>query len=83
MSPMMMGGMGGSMSQQNGRMSAVPNEPRPEVWDPSSGAPIALGRRAAPEPAQEARDQELSQEDVQAQLAEKFAELDRLLERGK
>lgn len=85
MSPMMMGGMGGGMSQQNGRMAAMPNEPRPEVWDPLTGAPIALGRREpapAPEPSQE-KEQVLTPAEVQARLAEKFAELDRLMERGK
>ena len=85
MSPMMMGGMGGQMSQQNGRMAAMPNEPRPEVWDPLTGTPIALGRREpaqAPEPSQE-KDQVLTPAEVQARLAEKFAELDRLMERGK
>jgi WXG100 family type VII secretion target len=77
----MMGGMGGQMGQQNGgRMAAMPNEPRPEVWDPSNGTPVAVGRR---EREQEKREPELSKEQVQAALAEKFAELDRLTERGK
>lgn len=79
MSPMMFGGMSGQSSQQNGRMAAVPNEPRPEVWDSSNGTPTALGR---PEPSPEDREPELSQADAQALLAAKLAELDRLVERG-
>jgi uncharacterized protein YukE len=80
---MMMGGMGGlGGNQQNGRMAAMPNEPRPEVWDPSTGAPTAVGRRE-PEPEEEKPGEKLSQADIQAALAEKFAELDRLTERGK
>ena len=85
MSPMMMGGMGGGMQQQNGRMAAMPNEPRPEAWDPVTGAPVAVGRRAEPEPEQEQADRQpaLTKEQVQAALAEKFAQLDRLSGRMK
>jgi hypothetical protein len=63
-------------------MAAMPNEPRPEVWDPATGAPIAVGRRER-EPEEEKPSEKLSQADIQAALAEKFAELDRLTERGK
>ncbi|TDV42170.1 WXG100 family type VII secretion target [Actinophytocola oryzae] len=82
----MMGGMGGMGGQQQngGRMAAMPNEPRPEVWDPSNGAPHAVGRREQEREQREERAPEpLSKEQVQAALAEKFAELDRLMERGK
>jgi uncharacterized protein YukE len=79
---MMMGGMGGGMNQQNGRMAAMANEPRPEVWDPLTGSATAVGRRE-PEPEEEKGGEKLSQADIQAALAEKFAELDRLTERGK
>lgn len=79
----MMGGMGGAGgNQQNGRMAAMPNEPRPEVWDPVTGAPIPVVGRRAPEP-EEKPGEQLSQAEIQATLAEKFAELDRLTERGK
>src|SRR6476469_5214030 len=83
----MMGGMGGmGGNQQNGRMAAMPNEPRPEVWDPASGAPGAVGRRER-EPVREEEEKpsekKLSQADIQVALAAKFAELDRLTERGK
>jgi hypothetical protein len=79
MSPMMMGGMGGGMQGQNGRMAAMQNEPRPEVWDPATGAPIAVGRRAEQqrEESEEGKPA-LTKEQVQAALAEKFAQLDRL-----
>jgi hypothetical protein len=81
----MMGGMGGmGGSQQNGRMAAMPNEARPEVWDPATGAPVAVGRREpAPQEEEKPGEKKLSQADIQAALAEKFAELDRLTERGK
>lgn len=84
MSPMMMGGMGGGMQQQNSRMAAMPNEPRPEAWDPVTGAPVAVGRRTEPEPEREQEQEQadrqpaLTKEQVQAALAEKFAQLDRL-----
>ena len=81
MSPMMLGGMGGGhTSQQGSRVTAVPNEPRPDAWDPSDAGPGALGRRA-PEP--DGRESPLSEADLHAQLAETLAELDRLTERGK
>ncbi|ALG10357.1 hypothetical protein [Kibdelosporangium phytohabitans] len=81
MSPMMLGGMGGGqMSQQNSRVAAVPSEPRPEVWDSSNAGPGALGRR---EPEPERHQAGMSKVEVEAQLAEKLAELDRLIERGK
>jgi hypothetical protein len=80
MSPMMMGGMGGGMQQQNGRMAAMQNEPRPEVWDPVTGPPVAVGRRAEQQEQEEPEEREpaLTKEKVRAALAEKFAELDRL-----
>ncbi|MFL6119323.1 MAG: hypothetical protein ACJ73U_06875, partial [Actinophytocola sp.] len=84
MSGMMMGGMGGMGGQQNnGRMAALPNEPRPEVWDPATGAPIAVGKREQEKEQPQEREPELSREEVRAALTEKFAELDRLMERGK
>ncbi|MFE0022040.1 hypothetical protein [Amycolatopsis sp. NPDC059021] len=82
MSPMMMGGMagmGGQGGQQNSRMAAMPAEPRPDAWPPGGGASGTLGRR---EPEQH-ETRELADGEAQAQLTEKFAELDRLLERGK
>lgn len=86
MSPMMLGGMAGGGQQQGGRMAAMPNEPRPDVWDPATVAPVAVGRRAQEQQdEQEEREpaRHLSKEEVQAALAEKFAELDRLSGRGR
>lgn len=79
MSPMM-GAMGGGMQQQNGRMAAMQNEPRPEVWDPATGAPVAVGRRAEQQQSDEPEERKpaLTKEQVQAALDEKFAQLDRL-----
>ncbi|ONI87845.1 hypothetical protein ALI144C_07840 [Actinosynnema sp. ALI-1.44] len=81
MSPMMLGGTGGGgMPQQGSRVTAVPNEPRPEAWDPQDAGPGALGRR---EPEVRQSEPRLSRADLQAQLTEKLAELDRLMERGR
>lgn len=83
-SPMMLGGMSGQPVQQNGRIAAVPNEPRPEFWDSPNDTPTALGRpEPQPEPKPAAHEPELSRADAEALLAAKFAELDRLMERGK
>ncbi|MFD9888103.1 hypothetical protein ACFWY9_02085 [Amycolatopsis sp. NPDC059027] len=82
MSPMMMGGMagmGGQGGQQNSRMAAMPAEPRPDAWPLGGGSSGTLGRR---EPEQN-EPRELADGEAQAKLTEKFAELDRLLERGK
>lgn len=84
MSPMMLGGMAGGMSTpQHGRMADMPNEPRPQVWDPVTSTPVVVGRSVPePEPKPPPRP-ELSKEDIHNQLAEKFAELDRLTQRRK
>ena len=74
------GGMGGA--QQGGRMAALPNEPRPEVWDPLGGGPAAVGKRAR-QAEEDKPGEKLTQAEIQAALEAKFAELDRLTERGK
>jgi uncharacterized protein YukE len=79
MSPAMLGGMSGRPAQQNGRIAAVPNAPRPEFWDSPDGTPTVLGRR---ERKPEVRETELSRADAQAMFTEKFSELDRLIDRG-
>jgi hypothetical protein len=48
-----------------------------------TGAPVAVGRRAEKEKEQEEGQPELSKEQVQAALDEKFAQLDRLRGRVK
>ncbi|GAA1981830.1 WXG100 family type VII secretion target [Amycolatopsis minnesotensis] len=77
MSPMMggMAGMGGQSGQQNSRMAAMSTEPRPDAWPQGSGASGTLGRG-------EQKQYETPEQAGDA-AKEKFAELDRLLERGK
>lgn len=77
MSPMMLGGMAGQGMTQDGRMAAMPIEPRPDAFPLSGAAGAALGRRMPAKETEEARAA------AQVKLTEKFAELDRLLERGK
>ncbi|MEV0679409.1 WXG100 family type VII secretion target [Actinosynnema sp. NPDC050436] len=77
MSPMMFGGAAGQAPQQNARTAAMPTEPRPEFWDSAEDSGVLGGRppahRApAPDPV-----------DGDAALADKLAELDRLVERGR
>ncbi|GAA4531758.1 WXG100 family type VII secretion target [Amycolatopsis samaneae] len=82
MSPMMMGGMagmGGQGGQQNSRMAAMPAEPRPDAWPSGSSASGTLGRREQ----NQHESTEFAEGEAKAKLAEKFAELDRLTERGK
>jgi hypothetical protein len=86
MAPMMGGGMGMGMGgmgqQQGGRMAAMPNEARPEIWDPATTSPNVVGRRDQ-EPERGNSESPLSKEDIKARLGEKFADLDRLMERRK
>jgi uncharacterized protein YukE len=87
MTPMMGGtgmGMGGLGMNQGGRMASMPNRPRPEVWDPVTGEPVAVGRQAPAQEPKEPADRQapaLSKDEIHARFAEKFAELDKLTER--
>ncbi len=83
MSPMMMGGMGGGLPQQGGRMTNLSAESR-DAWDGVAGAPNAIGKREPGRDDEPCESQKpVSAEEAQARLADKLAELDRLIQRRK